>query len=208
MRFYPPWCLRALRRLCDEYGVPLVLDEIATGFGRTGAMFAADHASVTADIVCVGKALTGGYLSMAATLCSAHIAETISDGQPGMLMHGPTFMANPLAAAVACASLDLLGATPWQARIAAIERALRAAIEPARDLPGVKDVRALGGIGVIETVNPVNVALVTAAAMREGVWLRPFGRLVYAMPPYVVTETEIDAIGRALYAGATAAASL
>jgi adenosylmethionine-8-amino-7-oxononanoate aminotransferase len=200
MRFYPPECLRLLRELCDAHGLLLVLDEIATGFGRTGALFAAEHAGVVADVMCVGKALTGGYLTLAATLCTAGVAERIG----GPLMHGPTFMANPLAVAAALASTELLSDGSWREDVARIETGLRAGLEPARELPGVADVRVLGAIGVIELDGPVDVEAATRAAVARGVWLRPFRNLIYAMPPYVTGDEDVALIAAAMVAGAGA----
>jgi adenosylmethionine---8-amino-7-oxononanoate aminotransferase len=202
MRFHSPECVRLLRELCDSYGVLLILDEIATGFGRTGALFACAHAGVVPDILCLGKALTGGYLSMAATLCTAGVAEGVCGGEAGALMHGPTFMANPLAAAVAGASVDLLLSRDWAGEVRAIEAGLRAGLEPARALPGVAEVRVLGGIGVLETVAPVDVPAATAAALDRGVWLRPFNRLIYCMPPYVISPDDLAAVADAMVAAA------
>lgn len=198
MRFHDPRYLRDLRDACTRHGVLLIFDEIATGFGRTGELFAADHAGVSPDIMCVGKALTGGYLSMAATLCSTEIAHTISGGEAGALMHGPTFMANPLACAVSVASTELLLGQDWRSRVAGISAGLTAALEPARDLPGVTDVRICGAIGVIECEQPVDLAVATPAALAQGVWLRPFRNLVYAMPPYVCTDDQVAQIGAAM----------
>jgi adenosylmethionine-8-amino-7-oxononanoate aminotransferase len=191
MRFHAPECVALLRELCDEHGLLLVLDEIATGFGRTGAMFASEHAAIAPDVMCVGKALTGGYMTLAATLCTGAVADAVSSGEGGGLMHGPTFMANPLACAVALASLDLLADGDWRERVSAIERGLRAGLEPARELPGVIDVRVLGAIGVVQLDREVNVAAVTAAAVERGVWLRPFRDLIYTMPPYVIGEEDL-----------------
>ncbi|HSV64772.1 MAG TPA: adenosylmethionine--8-amino-7-oxononanoate transaminase [Mycobacteriales bacterium] len=202
MNIYAPAYLRHLRALCDEYGVLLITDEIATGFGRTGALFGCEHAGIAPDIMCVGKAMTAGYLTLAATLCTAAVAEGICRGEAGVLMHGPTYMANALAAAVGCASVELLLAGPWQRRVADIDGWLRAGLAPARDLPGVADVRVLGAIGVVQTREPVDVAAVQRVARRHGVWLRPFGTLIYTMPPYVVDAGETAAIAAAMVAGA------
>ncbi len=202
MRFHSPECVRALRALCDEFGVLLILDEIATGFGRTGAMFALEHCRIVPDILCLGKAMTGGYLSMAATLCTTQVAEGVCSGEAGALMHGPTYMGNPLAAAVACASIDLLLGSDWAARVAGISTALREGLEPARELPGVADVRVLGAIGVIETRQPVDVPVATAAALERGVWIRPFRNLIYTMPPYICEPDDLVAITDALVAAA------
>ena len=202
MYFYAPEFLRRLHALCAEHDVLLIFDEIATGFGRTGELFAADHARVTPDIMCLGKALTGGYLSMAATLCTAEVADGVCAGDAGVFMHGPTFMGNPLAAAVATASIDLLLADPWRDRVATIERTLRSGLEPARGLPRVADVRVLGAIGVIETTEPIDVARVQSAVLDRGVWLRPFGRLLYTMPPYVIGADDLSAVTAAMVAAA------
>ncbi|KKC00701.1 adenosylmethionine--8-amino-7-oxononanoate transaminase [Mycolicibacter arupensis] len=198
MRFHDPRYLADLREACTRHGVLLIFDEIATGFGRTGELFAADHAGVSPDIMCVGKALTGGYLSLAATLCSTEIAHTISGGEAGALMHGPTFMANPLACAVSVASTELLLGHDWRAAVAGISEGMSAALAPARELPGVADVRVCGAIGVIECRAPVDLAVATETALAHGVWLRPFRNLIYAMPPYVCTPEEIARIGSAM----------
>jgi len=204
MRFHSPACVRVLREICDEHGLLLILDEIATGFGRSGSMFACEHAGVAPDVMCVGKALTGGYMTLAATLCTPAVAEAVSGGEGGGLMHGPTFMANPLACAAALASLELLASEDWRGRVAAIEHGLRSGLEPARALPGVRDVRVLGSIGVIELERPVDVAAASAAAVARGVWLRPFRELVYAMPPYVTGAGELAAVTGAMAAAAQA----
>jgi adenosylmethionine-8-amino-7-oxononanoate aminotransferase len=204
MRFHSPECVAFLRRLCDEHEMLLVLDEIATGFGRTGAMFACEHARVTPDVMCVGKALTGGYMTLAAMLCTAPVAEAVSRGEGGGLMHGPTFMANPLACAVALASLELLADGSWRSRVAEIERGLRAGLEPARALPGVVDVRVLGGIGVVQLERDVDIAAATATAVQSGVWLRPFRDLIYTMPPYVIGREDLERVTEAVVAAASA----
>jgi adenosylmethionine-8-amino-7-oxononanoate aminotransferase len=191
MRFYAPAYLAAVRELCDEFDTLLICDEIATGFGRTGRLFASEWAAISPDILCLGKAMTGGYLSMAATLCTEQVARRISAGEAGAFMHGPTFMGNPLASAVARASIELLLSGDWRAGIARIERGLRAGLEPARGLPGVADVRVLGAIGVVELVDPVDMAAVTRRVVDAGVWLRPFGRLLYTMPPYVIDDADL-----------------
>ncbi|RAY14725.1 adenosylmethionine--8-amino-7-oxononanoate transaminase [Actinomadura craniellae] len=202
MRFYSPGYLRALRDLADEHGLLLIADEIATGFGRSGELFGCDHARVVPDIMCVGKAMTGGYLTMAATLCTDRVAEGISRGEAAALMHGPTYMANPLAASAAIASIELLLSRDWRAEVAGISRRLSAGLAPARDLPGVADVRVLGAIGVIQTAGPVDVQAVQKVLMDHGVWLRPFRDLIYTMPPYICTPEDIDQITTAMRAAA------
>ncbi|TQF01478.1 adenosylmethionine--8-amino-7-oxononanoate transaminase [Kitasatospora acidiphila] len=202
MRFHSPGYLRLLRELCDQHGVLLVFDEIATGFGRSGALFAADHAGVSPDVMCLGKALTGGYLTMAATLCTAEVADGISRGSVPVLAHGPTFMGNPLAAAVANASIELLLGQDWAAEVKRIETGLRAALDPLVGAPGVADARVLGAIGVVQLDHPVDVVAATEAAAREGVWLRPFRNLVYTMPPYVTGDEDLARIGAAVAAAA------
>ncbi|GAA5036405.1 adenosylmethionine--8-amino-7-oxononanoate transaminase [Streptomyces siamensis] len=202
MRFHSPEYLRVLREACDTHDVLLVLDEIATGFGRTGALFAADHAGVTPDVMCVGKALTGGYMTMAATLCTPRVADGISRGEVPVLAHGPTFMANPLAASVACASIDLLLGQDWRTEVKRIETGLRDGLAEAASAPGVRDVRVLGAIGVVQLDHEVDMAAATAAAVREGVWLRPFRDLVYTMPPFVTGDEDVARIARAVCAAA------
>ncbi|KOG51027.1 adenosylmethionine-8-amino-7-oxononanoate aminotransferase [Streptomyces griseoflavus] len=200
MSFHSPAYLRVLREACDEHGVLLVLDEIATGFGRTGSLFAAGHAAVTPDVMCVGKALTGGYLTMAATLCTAAVADGISRGEVPVLAHGPTFMGNPLAAAVANASVDLLLSQDWAREVKRIETGLRDGLAGAAALDGVRDVRVLGAIGVVQLDHEVDMASATRAAAREGVWLRPFRDLVYTMPPYITGDEDVARICAAVCA--------
>jgi adenosylmethionine-8-amino-7-oxononanoate aminotransferase len=204
MWFYSPAYLRLLRELCDRHGVLLIFDEIATGFGRTGTLFGADRAEVVPDIMCVGKALTGGYLTLAATLCTAAVAEAIARAPGAALMHGPTYMANPLACAVALASLELLELNDWRSQVTRIERTLVAALEPALELPGVRDRRVLGAIAVLELDHPVDIAHATKAAVQSGVWLRPFRNLIYAMPPYVSNDAELAQIAEAMLKAAAA----
>ena len=208
MRVYDPAVLRLLRELCDAHDVLLVLDEIATGFGRTGARFGCDHAGIAPDVMTVGKALTAGYVTMAATLASTAVAEGISAaGLP--LMHGPTYMANALACSVAHASLDLLEdpGAGWQAQVPRIERGLRDGLAPAHGAPGVADVRVLGAIGVVQMQHDVDVAVATQAAVDEGVWVRPFRDLVYVMPPYVASDDDVARICRGVLAAVSAAAA-
>ncbi|NKY29942.1 Biotin biosynthesis bifunctional protein BioAB [Nocardia gamkensis] len=203
MRWHHPGYLTDLRRLCDEHGVLLVFDEIATGFGRTGTLFAADVAGVSPDVMCVGKALTGGYLTLAAALCTTRIAETISAAHGG-LMHGPTFMGNPLACAVAVASIELLRSRDWRGEVARIEAELAAGLAPVRGLPGVVEARVLGAIGVIELDRPVDMRAATDAAVAAGVWLRPFRNLVYTMPPFISTSGDIATITAGMRAAVAA----
>lgn len=205
MRFHSPAYLRVLREACDEHDVLLILDEIATGFGRTGTLFAAGHAGITPDVMCVGKALTGGYLTMAATLCTSSVAEGISRGEVPVLAHGPTFMGNPLAAAVADASVGLLLDQDWAGEVRRIEAGLRDGLAPAGELPGVREVRVLGAIGVVELDRPVDMAAARRAAAREGVWLRPFRDMVYTMPPFVTDDADLARICAAVCAAAAAA---
>ncbi|MBS9371725.1 adenosylmethionine--8-amino-7-oxononanoate transaminase [Rhodococcus sp. B50] len=204
MRFHDPLYLRELRRMCDEHGLVLIFDEIATGFGRTGELFAADHAHVSPDVMCVGKALTGGYMTLAATLCTRAVAEAISAGEGGGVMHGPTFMGNPLACAVAVAAVELLLSRDWRSEVTSVNAGLTEGLAPARELPGVVDVRVLGGIGVIELTDPVDMRAATDAAVAAGVWLRPFRNLVYAMPPYVCSAEDLAAITTGMIAAAGA----
>jgi len=185
MFVYPPECLAALRRIADRHGILLIFDEIATGFGRTGELFAADHAGTSPDVMCVGKALTGGYLTLAAMLCTGEVARTVSSGSAGALLHGPTFMANPLACAVALASVRLLLAADWRSNVARINTELTRGLGAARELDAVAEVRTIGAVGVIQLDRQVDVAAVTRAAIRNGVWIRPFRNLLYTMPPYI-----------------------
>ena len=198
MWFYSADYLRQVRELCDDYGVLLVCDEIATGFGRTGKMWGVDHAGIVPDIMCVGKALTGGYMSFAATMATEKVATWICTGNPGVFMHGPTFMGNPMACAVANASLDLIRGYDLTEMIGRIESQLRVDLLPALEYPNVADVRVLGAIGVVEMTDAVNMGVLQAAFVREGVWIRPFGRLVYVMPPYIIRAEELRRLTSAL----------
>lgn len=203
MHVYAPRCLTVLRELADRHGLLLIADEIATGFGRTGTYFAVEHADVAPDIMCVGKALSGGYLTLAATLCSRDVATGIGRSESGVLMHGPTFMANPLACAVALANLGLLDELDWHRNVARLEIALHDGLRPAVDLPGVRDVRVLGAVGVIQLDHPVDVAAATRAAREHGVWIRPFRDLIYAMPPYITDDDDAGRICAAMIAAAS-----
>jgi adenosylmethionine-8-amino-7-oxononanoate aminotransferase len=206
MHIYPPVALTWLRHRTGELGILLIADEIATGFGRTGEMFAVDHAGIVPDIMCVGKALTGGYLTLAAVLCQPHVADGVASSESGVLMHGPTFMANPLACAVAVANLDLLTASDWQMNVARISRALAIGLAPAAALDDVVDVRVLGAVGVIQLNHDIDMATATKTALDHGVWVRPFRDLIYTMPPYVGTDDDLTTISLGLVAAAGAIA--
>nr|WP_086938283.1 adenosylmethionine--8-amino-7-oxononanoate transaminase [Thaumasiovibrio occultus] len=202
MRLYHPQFLREVRALCDEYGVLLIADEIATGFGRTGKLFACEHAGIKADILCVGKALTGGYMTLSATMTTSDVANTVCGGEAGCFMHGPTFMGNPLACAVADASMTLLQSGEWQQQVAAIEQSFATLLPSLRQHASVKDVRWLGAIGVVELHRPVDMIKIQAHFVEKGVWIRPFGKLIYMMPPFISSHDHlcqlVDAIDSAL----------
>lgn len=194
MHFYSPEYLKCVRNLTSEYGIPLIADEIATGLGRTGKLFACEHAGIEPDIMCLGKTLSAGYITLAATLCTQEIAETICQGEAGVFMHGPTFMGNPLACAVASRSIDLLFETPWETQITNLESALIKNLKTCRTLKGVAEVRVLGGIGVIEMQEAVDLAQFQPLCVENGIWLRPFGKLIYMMPPYITSEAQIKTL--------------
>ncbi len=199
MWFYSAEYLAGVRKLCDEFGVLLIADEIATGFGRSGRLFACEHANISPDIMCVGKALTGGYMTLAATLTTRKVSDAISNNDPGVFMHGPTFMANPMACAVANASIELLLSSQWMDKVSSLQQGLIAGLQPCNELSAVKEVRVLGAIGVVEMHKPVDMKTIQPAFVQEGVWVRPFGRLVYLMPPYIMQAQELSQLTDAVY---------
>jgi adenosylmethionine-8-amino-7-oxononanoate aminotransferase len=200
MRIYNPEWLVHIRRWCDEYNILLIADEIATGFGRTGQLFGCNHANITPDIMCLGKAICGGYMTLAATLATDDVAEYVCASDAGVFMHGPTFMGNPLACSVANASLTLLNKTDWQTKVRNIEASLQAQLSPVAELESVDSIRVLGAIGVMEMKEPVNVAKTQEILISKGVWVRPFGKLIYIMPPYIMSEADLGTVVSAMKA--------
>jgi len=199
MRFYSADYLKAVRSLCDEFNVLLIADEIATGFGRTGKLFACEHAQIAPDILCLGKALTGGYMTLSAVLTTAEISREISQGEPGVFMHGPTFMANPLACKIAKTSIDILLKSDWQKKVAKIENPLNKILKKCEKLKGVKEVRILGAIGVVELENQINLQKATKEFVDAGVWIRPFLNLIYIMPPFIIKQKELKILTNTIY---------
>lgn len=199
MRMYHPQFLAQCRQLCDQYDILLIADEIATGFGRTGKWFACEYANVVPDIICIGKAITGGYMSLAATLCTDKVAQDICNGQAGVLMHGPTFMANPLACAVAVKNIELLQQNHWQSQVKAIEKQLKDELKACLTLNTVKDVRVLGAIGAVELHKAVDVAVIQKRLVELGVWIRPFDKIIYIMPPYIITPAQLRQLTEAIF---------